>query len=187
MEVVYTDDPYFEWLCNIVGAVPNYNGVSYFRLCDTLHKINYKVNMDDRNYNRAYDGLCLRRQYVQNFDDNSDYGSASNRGPCTMFELLVALSQRISFIIGTDDNRNNPSVCFFILLKNLRIAKYNDEIFDQLNGEFFVSEAANRVIFEQYDSSGNGGLFPLRHPSEDQHKKDIWYQMHAWIQENYKF
>ena len=186
MEVVYIDDPYFNWLCSIIGACPNYNGVSYYMLCHTLHDINYSRNTNDKNYNRAFDGLMLRSRFIK-MTQNDNYGSASNRGPCTVFELLVALSEQMDFIISERNDTSYVPNCFFLLIKNLGIIKYNDEYFDQHNGEFYVSDAANRLVMDICDYDGKGGLFPLRHPKSSQHDKDIWYQMHAWILENYKF
>jgi hypothetical protein len=38
----------------------------------------------------------------------------------------------------------------------------------------------------EYFPSGKGGLFPLENPREDQTKVEIWYQMHAYVMENYE-
>jgi hypothetical protein len=39
------------------------------------------------------------------------------------------------------------------------------------------------LIYRNYSPSGRGGLFPLRHPDEDQRGVEIWYQMAAYLYE----
>ena len=73
---------------------------------------------------------------------------------------------------------------FGVLIRNLKLNKLTDENWDILNGDFFVEDAVFRVINRQFDYDGKGGLFPLRHPNEDQRCDEIWYQMHAWLNEN---
>jgi hypothetical protein len=41
-----------------------------------------------------------------------------------------------------------------------------------------------RLNRREYDSDGgNGGLFPLNEPNEDQRDVEVWYQMMAYLQE----
>ena len=115
---------------------------------------------------------------------HGEYGSATNRSGCTMLELLVAIARRMSFLMCGNSSNHRTNYYFMVLLRNLKIEKCTDENWYAINGEFFCEDAVWRVVDRQYDRNGNGGLFPLRHPMEDQRSVEIWYQMHAWLGEN---
>lgn len=172
-------DPYFQWLCKRVG-IPR--RMQYFRLAWELHRLIFRPgDTIETDKNRANDGLQLRVIFMQRY---SASGSAVNRGPCTMLEFLIGLAGRMSYVMGADDNDLHTRHYFWKMIENLRLIKFSDERYEELNGDFFVSEATDRLLFRTYDSNGDGGLFPLKHPSKDQREVEIWYQMQSWLLES---
>lgn len=173
------NDPYFQWLCMLIG-VPTTR--PYLRLAEELHSQVFKPGNDiETDSNRANDGLQLRVQFMMRY---GAMGSSDNRGHCTMLEFLIAVAQRMSYVMGTDDNDLHTAHYFWCLIDNLRLSKLNDERYDALNGDFFVEEAVSRLTYRTYDWDGEGGLFPLKHCVHDQRKVEIWYQMQSWLLES---
>jgi len=167
-------DPYFDWLCMTT------NNCNYIRLAQALHSMEFRAKLITDG-NRAMDGISLRVEFMQRY---GELGSSTNRGRCTMLELLVAIAKKMSFQMYGNVAEHRTAYYFWVLIKNLRLDKLTDDNWDRLNGDFFVDDAVCRVINRQYDANGKGGLFPLRHSTEDQRNVEIWYQMHAWLNEN---
>lgn len=101
-----------------------------------------------------------------------------------MLELLIGLADRMSFLMSDEKQPDKVGYFFWHLVLNLRLAKLKDDIYDELNGDFFVDEAVQRVLDRSYERDGNGGLFPLKRPSKNQRTVEIWYQMQAWLGEH---
>ena len=177
-----TNDPYFEWLCRKVGIGAQY-GKPYVRLLSELHSYKFDTRaLPELDVNRAYDGLGLRVIFMEKY---GEVGSSTNRGACTMLEFLVALAGRMSFLMGDESQESLRPRYFYCMIRNLRLLKLTDERFDELNGEFFVLDAVQRVLERRYDADGDGGLFPLRHcVHEDMRTVEIWYQMQKWLSEH---
>lgn len=175
-------DPYFQWLCKRAGIPRKHK---YLRVAGELHGLLFRPgNAIETDANRANDGLQQRVIFMERYGPQ---GSSSSRGPCTMLEFLIGLSQRMSFIMGTEDNDLHTEFYFCRLLENLRLGKLTDDRYDELNGDFFVQEAVDRVLFRTYERDGSGGLFPLKRAFEDQRKVEIWYQMQQFLQESDDF
>lgn len=173
------NDPYFQWLCRRVG-IPEKK--RYLRMAEELHGLIFRPgDAIETDKNRANDGLQLRVEFMNRY---GPMGSSSNRGPCTMLEFLIGLAQRMSYVMGTDENDLHTAHYFWAMIGNLRLVKLTDDRYDDLNGEFFVNEAVERLLFRNYEWDGSGGLFPLKHCVHDQRKTEIWYQMQNWLLES---
>ena len=180
--IVGAVDPYFDWLCNKVGIGHSGNLKPYRRMASQLHGIIFKPTaIIDTDLNRANDGLQLRVMFMERYGPK---GSSENRGPCTMLEFLIGLARRMSFLMGEETQPSRTKYYFWCMINNLWLLKYDDDAYEELNGEFFVEEAVNRVLNRTYANNGDGGLFPLRHSEKDQRTVEIWYQMHAWLNEH---
>lgn len=174
-----THDPYFQWLCKRVG-IPRKK--PYLKLAAELHTLIFRPgDAIETDKNRANDGLQMRVEFMEHFGPQ---GSSANRGPCTMLEFLIGLCRRMSFVMGTDENDLHTAHYFWKLIDNLRLMKLDDDRYDELNGDFFVGEAVERVLYRNYAWDGNGGLFPLDRCVHDQRKVEIWYQMQQWLLES---
>lgn len=177
-----TDDPYFDWLCRKVRIAPNRMG--YLNMARSLH-YNYifrpgRITMDK---NRATDGLQLRVDFMT---EHGPFGSAVNRGPCTMFEFLIALARRMSFLMGSEENPHRTAHYFWAMIGNIGIRDLSDDRWEYRHGEFRVEDAVNRITDRTYETNGEGGLFPLKHLrfGDDVRNMEVWYQMQLWLGEN---
>ena len=174
-------DPYFDWLCRKAGIGEER---SYYILASALHMMTFRPGSRiETDKNRAQDGLSLRVEFMEK---HGRKGTSINRGPCSMLEFLIGLAKRMSFVMCEDeaDVGEKTGHYFWKLIRNLRLLKLDDERYSQLNGDFYVQEAVDRVLMRTYDADGDGGLFPLREPKEDQRNTEIWYQMQMWLGEH---
>ena len=173
---VRTKDPYFDWLCLKVGE--GRRRESYRELLSSLHEKIFQPKMQ-MDLNRGGDGLQLRVDFI---GEHGPYGTATNRGPCSMLEFLIALSKRMSFLMYGEDH-GYTEFYFWKIITNLGLHRCTDDKWYGMNGEFFVEDAVNRVNGRIFSYDGHGGMFPLRHPDCDQRTREIWYQMQSWLME----
>lgn len=169
------DDDYFVWLCRQVGVIRRRaNKDNYWRLLRKLHKKEFVwfVPNDD---NRAADGKLLRYWFL---DQEGLTGDAFFLDiGCSVLEMLVALSQRLEF-----NQSGEVSDWFWMLLKHLKLDAYNDSI--KLPAEQ-IDDILDTLIWRTYSPTGDGGLFPLKGDVQDQRGVEIWYQMSAFVIQNY--
>ena len=94
-----------------------------------------------------------------------------------MLELLITLARDLSFQMDGE-----VRAWFWHLIEVLGLTHCSDRYYDK-QAEMEIHEALERVIFRTYEPSGEGGLFPLQHPREDQRNVELWYQLNAYILE----
>lgn len=164
------DERYLAWLYSKVelpGMPP------FWKLLDQLFKTPFlwSVPNDD---NRASDGLDLRTKFMfhhRMHELPEDWASLD----CSMLEMLIALSERMSFNIDID-----MPECFWHILGNLGLGDSTDD--DPIDSET-IEDILDRVNGRAYDYNGSGGLFPIQEPLRDQREVEILYQMYRYIQE----
>jgi hypothetical protein len=162
---------YFDYLCSIVGKEREES-----RLLHLLHEIEFYslVPNDD---NRGVDGMHVRDQFL---DREGPQGlSLIPKVQCTVLEMLIGLSYRLVFETEQSIYEKTASEWFWVLIDNLGLSQ-----FETLSNEHILV-IVHIFLERQYDYFGSGGLFPLRNPKKDQRKVEIWYQMSAYILENY--
>lgn len=128
--------------------------------------------------NRIADGRDLRYEFLAEFEDEQG-DSKWTKAPCSMLELLIVLSRALAFEM--DDS---VSPWFWHLIEVLELEKFNDLEYDDHSREV-IATTLERVIWRRYEPSGKGGLFPLRKPAEDQRDVELWYQMNAYLIEQF--
>jgi len=172
------DELYLTWLYSQVGSVKlRTRSRTYWSLLRQLYKTPFVwfVPNDD---NRVGDGTELRYEFLDTrgiTDPDRNWMEL----PCSMLEMLVGLSRRMCFILGYGTEK--PHEWFWHLMRNLDLEKYNDLAYrSNKNSQEEIDEVLQRVIWRRYSPNGEGGLFPLRHPEEDQTKLEIWYQMNEY-------
>ena len=108
-------------------------------------------------------------------------------GLAEVFEMLVALSIQIDSILMETNSDNKVNLWFSELIKNLRLKGYDDLEDNEENAKIKETNSHKISIFlqRQYKRNGDGGLFPLESPELDQRTLEIWYQMMAYLGENY--
>lgn len=172
---------YFNWLCEVAHI--DTGAATYWILAKDLHSIEFTwlVPNDD---NRAADGISLREEFsVEHL--YFDYRDLDD-SPCSMLEMLIGLARRMEFeLCDVDDTRDYTASYFWEMLDNIGLLAYDDDVYIEREGTFNVEAIINIFLNRDYRRNGDGGLFPLIHPREDQRSIEIWYQMQAYIHENY--
>lgn len=174
-----TDKTYFLWLCGLVGITRSDPGP--LELAWMLYtKKYYGVFPNDDN--RTKDGKNLRESFC-NMHKWCDIEKLS--GPCSVLEMLIALAQRMDYQLGDLNHKSRLSKWFYEFIKNLDLA-----IPDTDDPKLMQKAEDNNRILDDWMQrkimyNGKGGLFPLKHPKEDQRQVEIWYQLMAYLDENY--
>jgi hypothetical protein len=174
------DELYLRWLYAHISPVSVKNPArTYWLFAKQLFDKEFVwfIPNDD---NRIADGLALRDEFLD--DCNFDEVDSGWMGlGCSMLEMLIALSRRLSFLIERE-----PRDCFWLLVEHLEgLTDYSDKQYkNNPDMALYVDTTLDRIIWRTYHYSGSGGLFPLRDPDRDQRTTEIWTQMSAWVLEH---
>lgn len=168
------EELYFKWLYRQVAPLRQKNPVrTYWSLLRQLHakEFEYFVPNDD---NRAEDGRYLRYEFLDNLPPHDQHAPHRwMRSSCSMLEMLIALSRRLSF-----DGGGASSAWFWHTIDNLGLRGCNDAT---PCSSVEIDRVLERVIRRTYDRNGSGGLFPLKNSDVDQRKVEIWNQMNYYL------
>ena len=173
------DEEYLTWLYSQIGSVKLRNrSRSHWSLARQLYSKEFVwfVPNDD---NRVEDGRDLRYEFLDATGLEADPEWLSMG--CSMLELLIGLARRLSF-----ETDGEPRVWFWHLIEQMDLKQYNDRVYDA-KAEERIDEACDPIIWRLYSPDGRGGLFPLNHPKEDQTKVELWYQLSAYLLEQFQF
>lgn len=167
------NEEYFEWLCGLVDGKRFAHVMTYEKLLRHLHNIEFTwfVPHDD---NRASDGIQLRRRFGLVREDMSlpEY----LYGPCSVFEMMVALAIRCEETIMDDDSiGNRTGQWFWGMIHSLGLTPMTDREFDRNRVDTIVARFLNR----DYNPDGSGGLFTISGCKYDMRKVEIWCQL-SW-------
>lgn len=166
-------DEYFDWLCWFVNIDNRSLTDGYSKLLKNLHFTSFYwfVPNDD---NRAYEGMNLRERFCDEL--NIKYRIEDFPEECTMLELIIGLAIRCSDLANSG---LSEAQWFWRLLDNCGLSYYDDDCMDD------PYEIIERLIERRYKRNGQGGFFPIKTNRKDQTKIELWYQMSAYINENY--
>lgn len=166
------ENKYFEWLYSRV-ELPHH---PCWSLARQLHKKEFIwiVPNDD---NRVEDGRELR--YVFSHETRTMLTPDWHGFGVSMLEMLIALSERLAF-----QAERTTREWFWELMENVGLADYLDARYTKRK-EREIDRILDRIIWRTYSYSGEGGLFPLEYPTQDQRKVELWYQMNAYIVAQY--
>jgi len=170
---------YFEWMVSVL--VPDFNKrLEYSKLLETLNRIEFIPSID-MDFNRLKDGTGLRYRFG---DENHIYKSTIYNlldiTPCSMLEMMCALSLRIEETIMTDYNIGDRTPLWFEeMLSSLGFLDQNNANFDYNLIMFKINIFNNR----QYNRNGNGGLFTIKNQIYDLRELEIWNQMNLYLKE----
>lgn len=168
------DEQYLTWLYSKVAPVKARRlDLRFWRLFKILYTKEFVWIIPNDN-NRVEDGRDLRYRFLE--EQQLDHVDPNWMGlGCSMFELILAVGDRLAFQIGGDQ-----AGWFWELLANLGLNTFSDA---RSFADEEVEDVLDNLIWRTYRKNGKGGLFPLRHPHEDQTKVEIWYQMSEFILE----
>lgn len=172
---------YFDFLWNLVGRKKEYG-----RLLLYLHETEFYslVPNDD---NRGVDGEQLRNHYFDEVGATSPPSLPKDipDGPCTVLEMIIGVAFRLEFELLGGQYERPAADWFWVLIDNLGLTGYTDQKMGYGIYILEVKAAVECLLERRYLEDGDGGLFPLKRPRKDQRRVEIWYQMSAWVIENY--
>lgn len=170
------EETYFNWLCAKVMSVEVPTpSLTYYRLLNEMHHTEFVwlLSGDD---NRAEDGLDLRTEFVNTTGNDPD--PEWDTLGCSVLEMCIALCRRVELDTGTPSRE-----WFWTFMENLGLAQYNDASGPEFRN---VSDILFQFIWREYEPNGQGGVFPLLYPQEDQREVEIWYQFCSfWAEKDY--
>src|SRR4051794_10175629 len=168
-------EAYFHWLVSQVRE-KEHETRTYWDLLRLMHEKEFVwiVPNDD---NRIADALDLRREFLHENRNRGDL-TIEDFGPCSVLEVLIALSRRCEFNAPGDATAEEWA---WKLINNLRLSGKSDPL--SRRGANKVDKILDALIWRTFHPSGEGGFFPLTWPQQNQAKIEIWAQMHAYLNE----
>ena len=166
------DEQYLTWLYARIGSIKETRPTrTYWSLLRYLYckEFVWLIPNDD---NRVEDGRDLRYEFLD------DAGLSGNVDPnwmglgCSVFELIFGIAKRLTF-----EAEGSVRTWTWELLTNLGLSGFTDKEFDEER----VSDIVDNFIWRTYKPDGEGGLFPMKNPSEDQRNVELWYQLCQYI------
>lgn len=161
---------YFYWLLDLIdlwdmGEMRSYVQPYYYHLLWKMHNIIFEP-LNDYDDNRASDGVKMRREWIYKevpFDVSlCDYGGLE--GPCSVLEMLVGLSYRLSNDYGY------PCNClFWAMMDTLGLTKYPTT----KNVPYVEDEIACLMKDIQ---ENRAMILPYKPENHNIVARDIWYQ-----------
>ena len=169
------NNDYFDWLSDLVCRQRYSERISYKKLLMFLHstEFRYSIPIDE---NRAYDGENLRWLYVcdRGYKDRCDEVLDDLSGPCSVLEMIIALSIRCEESIMDDPSKGDRTgQWFWEMIVNLGLGSMYDSRFDKQ----YVEDVVTRFLDRDYDPDGKGGLFTIRNCERDVRTMEIWHQL----------
>ena len=168
------ENEYFEWLYNSVCKNRVHDKVSYRKLFMLLHDTEFIFSIPN-DVNRAKDGEELRYRFFLELEEKEGvYPPVNIEGPCSVLEMLVALSIKCEESIMDDFQYGDRTAQWFWgMLRNMGIGLMTDDIFDR----DYVKEKIDIFMNREYEPDGKGGLFYIRDCKEDLRNVEIWIQL----------
>lgn len=160
------DVDYFQWLTSLIQTPI---GKTYGLLFERMHNLEFLWTVP-HDENRIQDGADLRSEFCGETRQHLQLEFV------TTLEVLVALSRRLAFVAGGEEEFQAWN-----LLKNLKLHKMSDPL-TQANANR-IEAILEALIWRTYRQDGHGGFFPLNNPEEDQTKVEIWNQMQHYVTE----
>ena len=165
---------YFEWLCDLVGI---HDGIHSDKedLLWQLHSIDFRYSIPT-DFNRISDAMRLRDLY-------SEEHNAGDIGPwpISVFVVLVGLSKTLADdVLGDNHDGDLMRRWFWKMMTNLGVMKFNGNKHDRGKVCTIVEIWMNR----DFEPDGGGSPFPLKHPTVDQRRVEIWKQVCDYMVEN---
>lgn len=173
---------YFDWLLSHVkkGLPTSDLQFQYMRLMQQLDRTEfiYILAMDE---NRYQDGIDLRYRFGREEGiPDEDIVLYLDIRPCSVLEMMVALSIRIEEHIMLDnDLGDRTGQWFWEMIGSLGLENMTNSNYD----EQLVTDILQNFVERRYEYNGQGGLFTLMNPPRDLRTVDIWYQMNWYLNE----
>ena len=161
---------YFEWMFDLVCKDRFAKTISYRRLLMRLHDTEF-IYIIPKDANRAQDGIDLRYRYA--YDTGRAYADSYLDGPCSVLEMMIALSFKCEEIMDNAKIGDRTAQWFWGMINTLGLGSMRDDRFDI----GYVDDTIDRFLHRKYESNGKGGLFYIRHCEDDLRRFEIWTQL----------
>ena len=169
-----TVEEYLEWLKSVISL--DDNCAEYSKLLDRLFKRDFYWSVD-HDENRSLDGVDLREEFVASRGYDYDFYEA----PCSCLEMMVALSIRCQDELYDPEEDYIVGDWFWGMVWNIGFQNMDNNEYDEEECDILIDKFLDR----RYARNGTGGLFMIHNPGLDMRKAEIWYQMNAWLMENF--
>lgn len=175
------NDEYLAWMYDLVCDERYSKSNRYRKLFDHLYnrEFTYTHPMDG---NRFEDGVNLRYRfgYEKGIDDRT-ISTYLDYCPCSILEMMIALSLRVEENIMTNSEvGNRVGQWFWQMIVNLELGGMKDSKYDPQ----YVDERLDIFLNREYNRDGTGGaLFHIHDPKRDMRTADIWYQINWYLAE----
>ena len=172
------DEQYLNWLYSQVASVKtSTKHRPFWNLFKQLNETIF-VAIVPHDENRIADAKELKYEFLADVED--EQGDLDwMRSPCSMLELLIILARALAFEM--DDPVH---IWFWHLIEVLDLEQFNDHEYNK-SAQEVIEKTIDRVIWRTYEPNGVGGLFPLRNSARDQRKVELWYQLNAYLLEQF--
>ena len=190
-------DDYVYYLYRIVKN----GGENHRKLCMELFRNRFFITRSapKRDVDREKDGLELRKEWlyeIHNLDNiirdeypGDDFDSETGPIPCTMLEMIIGISKRMSEQLMDEDGEDKTAQYFWEIIGNLGLDCWDDDNFGWETGlaPKNIEKKCEILCKRQYNPDGTGGgMFPMPELlGINQKKMEIWYQMQEYI--NWKY
>lgn len=166
-------DQYFYYLYNICTRGKN-PFIPYRKLFIHLYKTAFIVKLD-KDINRVYDALEMRRNYLKSISADSDiFNYMNTEYPCSVLEVIVALAMRCEdTIMSNTEYGDRTTQWIWQMIVSLGLGGQNDVNYDAKDIDNKLYIFMNR----KYERNGRGGLFTIKKTLKDLRKVEIWCQM----------
>lgn len=165
---------YFNWMCDLVAG-KRFKKLPFVKLLTYLHEtpFTYDVLKDQ---NREADGIDLRYRYAVFVlkEKSPDFITDNLQGPCSVFEMMVALALRCEETIMDDPQiGDRTGQWFWGMIVSLGLGGMFDDRYDEL----LVRDNVEKFLNREYAPDGTGGLFTIKGSREDLREVEIWTQL----------
>lgn len=174
---------YFAYLCEIVCVDGRYTDESYWILAEELWNTDYRWSLW-QDENRSKSVSVLRKRYL------NAGGTDIYDGIPSVLEVLVMLSDAMHDLMDELDGEDRRPMYFWEMIDNLGLIRYTDalfrENFDRKSG--YLEQIRKKIdiwMDRRFGYDGRRSPFPLKNARENQRTVDLWYQMQAYLVENY--
>lgn len=170
------EDMYFNWLVDLVCRDRFSDQISFTELLKQLHStpFRYSLPLDE---NRALDGLDLRYRFATSVLEDT-YKADYISGPCSVLEMMIALSIRCEEHITSDPRiGDRVSQWFWGMVATLGLGQFYNDRYDHEK----VDTILQRFLDRDYEPDGRGGLFRVRDSLVDMRDIEIWRQLLKYL------
>lgn len=167
------DPLYFDWLLELVEVD------RHRELCRIMFEKEFLVVVE-MDHNRVSDALQMRQEFIEETADIVEGLDLYMNKPVSVLEILVVLSVKMCDITGEPEKS-----CFDIMISNLDLYRYGDEYAFSGRELYEIDKILTDFVNRNITKKGHGGIFPLKKGRKDQTKRELWYQMHDYLTENF--